>query len=230
MVYPGDFVRLVIIGNQFDDVFNTTLSFVPSVPGVLGVSVVTPTLLSGVASTIATWWNGAIVGDHPNFLFQDVLTGIKLNVIDETGHYRDPETMEHVYTTPVHGATTSSNVKPPQETIVHTIETGIPRGLASRGRMYLPPQLWAPVAADGRISVSNATNSAAALGKLITSLNALFDTDATGDETQLRAGVASNTRSGAFRVATSVSVGRVIDTMRSRRNKFQEDRQDVAIA
>jgi len=228
-MYPGDFVRLVIIGKQWDDDFNTTLSFVPTSGGSLGVQPITDAFIASVASVIGTWWNAAPSSTGPGFLYQALLTSIKLNVIDSAGHYRDPDAKEYTYATPVRGATTSSDVRPPQLTIVHTLEGAAPRALAGRGRMYLPPQVYSPLAVDGRLSTGNAAATAGALKTLINSLNSLFAADATGDEVDLSAGIASNTRSGAFQVAEGVSVGRVVDTMRSRRNKFQEDRETVAI-
>ena len=88
--------------------------------------------------------------------------------------------------------------------------------------MFTAPSAFATVSTDGRMTASNALGMANGVKTLITSLNSRYALVG-------RVGVASNAGTGRFEHVTRVSVGRVIDTMRSRRSTQVEDRQEVTI-
>ena len=100
----------------------------------------------------------------------------------------------------------------PQATIVATLTTATPRGLANEGRMYLPATAHTPTI-EGRISSAQATAVASAV---VTFVNAV---DAVGIGT---VSVFSKVLAGAVRDVTGVRIGRVIDTQRRRRNRIPE--------
>lgn len=222
MVYPAPFHRLVIMGTLYADVFNTTLSIVP-IPGTgtISMGLVTPTLLADVAAVVGAWWPGA-GANQPHITQAARLTGIKLNLIGPDGRYLGPETMEHTYPAPIAGGVSTN--PPPQLAVVATIRTAEPRGLASKGRMYLPPAngFYTPLATDGRASDVSALRVATAMTTLFDGINDVYNALPVTDAARGRVGVASDRLAGQFRVATEVSVGRVVDTMRSRRNKLDE--------
>lgn len=88
----------------------------------------------------------------------------------------------------------------------------------------MPPQ--APLLAlgtDGRLSAVDATSLANATKNLVNRLNTLY--------VPLGASVCIMSKSGAgvTRVVSDVAVGRVPDTMRSRRSTQVEDYQSVAV-
>lgn len=220
MPYPGQFHRLVIIGNMQNaqDTWNTTLSIVPSALGELGMPTVSPATLASVAGVVGTWYSAAF-STGCAFANSLSLTGIKLNRIGTDGRYADNETMEHVYGTPLIGS--YSGTIQPQVTMVATLETALERGRASKGRMYLPPNMAAGLpAADGRTTSAYALGTANGVKSLINALNGVYTLIG-------RVGVASDAGAGRFEHVTGVRVGRVIDTMRSRRSSFSEDYEHV---
>lgn len=222
MPYPGQFHRLVLIGELYTDTFNTTLAIVPSALGELGMPAVGTSTLTAVAGIVSAWWNNATAGAGSGAIQAARLTGIKLNRIGIDGRYVDPVTMEHTYPTAIAGI--NSAVVAPQLAVVATLRTAIERGRASKGRMYLPPTqaISALVAGDGRSSAAQALQQANGVKALITSLNSTYT--AIG-----RVGVASDAGAGRFEHVTAVSVGRVPDTMRSRRSTQDEDYQTVTV-
>jgi hypothetical protein len=221
MPYPGQFIRLVIIGTIYEDIVNTTLSIVPSALGEFGMLAPDQATLEAVADDVGDWWRGDLTPGNPGFTLWGSLTGIKLNRIGVDGRYTEPETMEYFYPTPING--TASNTPAAQNSMVATLRTAVPRGRGSKGRMYLPPtSAVSDVRSDGRILPATALGQAIAVKALIDRLNATYVGIG-------RVGVASNAGAGRFEHVTHVSVGRVVDTVRSRRSALDEDYQTVAI-
>lgn len=222
MPYPGSFHRLVLIGNLYSDTFNTSLSIVPTAIGDFGPRApVNATLLEDVADVVGAWWTNATVALGASCISAARLTSIKLNRIDASGHYQDPETFEHIYPSPLNSGISSNEA--PQLAVVATLRTAIPRGRGSKGRMYLPPTLCVTaLGTDGRSTVAQALAQAQGVSALFESLNSVYSA-------QGAVGVASDAGAGAFQVCTEVSVGRVPDTIRSRRNKQDEDYQTVLV-
>lgn len=230
MVYPSPFHRFVAIGSLYSDIFNFTLSIVP-VPstGTLDVGPVDDELLADVAARVSTWFSAATptgAGIGPGAK----LTSIKLNRIGPDGHYVD-DSKEHIYPTPISPVGTGSAM-PAQSAIAVTLRTAIPRGRGSRGRFFLPVPVLAQTvqSSDGRLTIAQATAQANGAKALVDSLNVAYASWQSGDSSRGRVGVASDIAGGRFAVATSIEVGRVIDTIRSRRSKLDEDRQEVAVA
>lgn len=223
MTYPANFHRLVIFGTLYGDIWNTSLSIVPSALGELGMPEVGDATLTGVAADVNTgWWQKSIGSGGTNTIGSAYLVGIKLNRIAPNGRYADNEANTFTYPFPI-GANGGSAVIAPQLTTVATLRTAIARGPASKGRMYLPPSASiSSLAADGRLTVPAALLIATSTKTLIDALNARY----TGVG---RVGVASDVGSGRFEHVTRVTVGRVVDTMRTRRNKQLEDAEGVNI-
>jgi len=215
-------VRLVMIGSIYTDTFNTTLSIVPNALGEISMPAVDTGTLTSVAAVVGSWWNQTTATKRPRIMQDAKLTSIKLNRISATGHYVDPVTREHTYGSPIAGA--ESFTTAPQLSVVASLRTAVPRGRGSAGRMYLPPTaattlIYGP---DGRFSAAIATEQAAAVVDLITKLNTVYTLIG-------RVGVASSAGAGRFEHVTRVEVGRVADTMRSRRSTGVEDHQSVPV-
>lgn len=172
-------------------------------------------LCDQMADIIANWWGnrGTIAGNA-------ILDTVKYNLVNTEGKYAHDYTAAHYFVTPVPGGGAQSPY-PNQITTVVTLETGLQRGLAHRGRVFLPAPN-APVGADGRLLEADAQGIANSFRDLLDLINAGPWSD--------QVIVASNTRGGAIRVVTGVSVGRVLDTMRSRRTSLEEGRMSVALA
>lgn len=222
MTYPGTFHKLVVYGTLYADIFNFSINFVPAAGDGDFVQQPNQALLDAFAPILSNWWDDTTTTDGPGIILQAKLVGFKLNRIGPSGRYVDEETHEHVYTTPISGAVNSTY--PPQNSVAVTLRTAVDRGLASKGRFYLPPVgSFGTLGADGRLSTTSAQDIADAAKRLLTSLNAAEAAWDDGGEGRGVAGVASDRGVGKFRIATHVSVGRVVDTMRSRRSSLAEE-------
>lgn len=218
MVYPGHFHRLVMYGGLYSDVFNTSLSIVPMTSD--QAPAVSDALLNAVATACSDFWASG-GGSNISITGSAILKGVKLNRILPDGHYAETVTKDKLYGTPFPGG--GSTGHPPQLSVVATLRTAAERGLASKGRMYLPSITgFQQLQADGRALVGTANLVVSNVILLIRAINAAYASNGGPGGTTMRVGVASGTRGGQFREVTRVSCGRVPDTMRSRRNKQAE--------
>lgn len=225
MVYPASFHRLVIMGQMYTDIFNTTCSIIP-VPGqgTGELNAVTQELADAVRVLIATNWASGAAG---NLWFPSParFTGIKLNRIGPDGKYQDPFTIESLAPAPVAG---SLSITPPaQIATVATLRTPVPRGPASKGRMFFPGTsgFSQTIGTDGRATAANALRFADAVSELFNGIHLLYAARMGSMGGLGRLGVASDVGAGRFLPVTSISVGRVPDTIRSRRSSLDEDPQ-----
>lgn len=226
MVYAGQFHRLVLMGNLYSDKFNVTLSIAPT-PGPT-IPAVTQALLDGLAADIASWWDNPLAvapGNGLNMATPCILTGIKLNRIGIDGKYVDNDTMEKVLAVPVPGGGGSQPA--PQLTIASTLRGPDERGAAGKGRMFWPPSslVVSGIGADGRLADASALQYAHGVATFIRLVNTRYATAGV----PAVAVIASRSGVGRFQVVTKVTVGKVVDTMRSRRNKQLEQPVEAAV-
>lgn len=168
-----------------------------------------------IFAAVRNYWAGNFgVGN------QAKLDLIKVNTIATTGKYLHPWTILEEQIPPV-SPQGGASAMPPQVSCVVTLETGATRGLASRGRIFLPAPI-ANVGTDGRMVAAPRDAILAGARGFINAVNGA----AGGD----RVIVASDVREGAARAVTSVAVGLVLDTMRSRRASLEEDRASLPVA
>lgn len=224
MAYPSQFHRLVMIGTAFGDVWNTTLSLIP----VTTVPAVSDDLIDHVASVVGDWFDNPLTGSGAglngiNINGRCFLTSIKLNRIGTDGRYVDATPKEHVYTTPVQGGSLPTN-HPPQLTIAATLRGTNERARAGKGRMYFPPSVLVHenLGSDGRLTAANALNYAKGTMFLLGAIADAYLAESVGAVP----GIASRAGTGAFQGVAKVTVGRVVDTMRSRRSALNEDPQE----
>lgn len=219
MAYPAPFHRIVMIGSLYSDIFNVTMSMVPSLGNPVPAS--SDELAEAVGTFVGNWWNDPlnVAPPHgPGMIQSAILTSVKVNRIGTDGKYVDAQTFEHVLPEALPG--NSVNTPPPQLSVAATWRGSNPRGLAGKGRAYFPPaHFCGTMGADGRISVIQATQYGEAMARLVAGLNDVYITEGV----PCVAGIASNTRSGAFQPIVDVTIGRTVDTIRSRRNKIPED-------
>lgn len=228
MVYPRNFHRLVVIGDLYGtEAFNFTLSIAPRSTSADPMGPVTTELLDLVAGAVVNWWPDALGAGGVGIIQQARLQSVKLNRIGPNGLYVDAETKESIVG-PVQGG--SGVLVPAQLACAVSLgQWSYPRGRGSKGRFYLPPiGAFSPVSTDGRLSAANAMSVAAGAKVLIESINQAYS-DADGFTYDHRVCIASNIGTGIFTAVDKVSVGRVPDTMRSRRSKLLEDYQDQTI-
>jgi hypothetical protein len=168
--------------------------------------------LDEIWPAVATWFQSATspIASHAK------LGWLKFNRIGANGKYVNSTTYRKDWATPL--ATGVSNASAPQVSLVATLETGASRGRAHRGRIYLPAPRY-PLENDGRITAASATAAATSVAGLLTTLNGIASYGSNR--------VYSNIDAGTSRVITGVTVGRVLDTMRSRRTSLPEERTAV---
>lgn len=140
------------------------------------------------------------------------LRWIKLNQIGADGRYTEPSTVQYDYPTP-YPTGASTTIVAPQISLAITLRTAVERGAASKGRFYMPLPARALTSA-GVMGSSDQTSIATFATTYLNALNAALD--------PWRVSVLSDTGAGAARPVTHVDVGRVLDTIRSRRRSFTE--------
>jgi hypothetical protein len=115
---------------------------------------------------------------------------------------------------------------PPQVTTVVSFVAGN-RGPAKFGRCYLPGPAGSINITDSRMTAGDAMTVATTFKTLVEALlNAMYtDVLHVGEELVN----VSRSGEGVFQTVETVRVGRVFDTMRSRRNKLVEDYQEVSL-
>lgn len=164
---------------------------------------------ASVANTLAAAWNSV---DSPCGM-EVALGWVKVNQVGTDGTYIQQTTNLIELADPAEHPTQASPY-PNQVSLVATLNTPKSRGLAHRGRLFLPlPRYAIDGGSDGRITPGSATAAATWLAGLIGSLNALSDGNIS---------VFSKVREGAAEPVSEVIVGRVLDTMRSRRSALDE--------
>lgn len=111
---------------------------------------------------------------------------------------------------------------PPQCALVLTLDTGV-RGRSRFGRMYLPFQALT-LGLDGRITEASQQNILTTAATFINNAS-----NAVGIDLGWEACVASNVGSGSLNRVQAVRVGRVVDTMRSRRRSMDEAYKSASV-
>lgn len=188
---------------------------------------------TGIVSTVERWSCGirCVVGEPPideqailnaNALeWMSLLVGqpfigplvygevVKLNEIGPNGRYVDEFTnyVEIPLNDQPHGS--ASTTVEPQRTLAVSWTTGFQRGLAHRGRIFLPGYA---TAVNTSMQVTNATAVASAAEELLDAIR----------ETELEPAVVSGLRAGSARIITGVEVGDRVDTQRRRRRSLVE--------
>lgn len=207
MAYAQPFLRLVAIGDLYgveDWSFSMSLIADDDGPGA------TPTEVpSAIVNAFQTWFNtGSLISNAARLLT------LKLNLIGEDGRYVNPTTVQYDYTSIPVG--NSSTKVPAQIAYAVSLRTALSRGRAHAGRFYVPVPALSPNA-DGQISVSAI---AAPTDTLLASIQ--------GAIPGYVLGVTSSIGSGAEQRVVNARYGRILDTIRSRRDKLPEDYVDAA--
>lgn len=204
MAYPNRFLRLVVSGSLHRD---ETFSY--------GLTLCDP-LEEEIPTTVPDTVENAVRTFHSVVASSAAkIESIKLNLIGTNGRYvSSTNTVERLIDPPWGGQ--NPPLYPPQVALAITLDTGERRGLARVGRFYVPSPSGNLLTDTGQYSNTHVTNARDAAVNFITSLN-----DALPGGWYV--GVNSDVREGAQRYVKSVRVGRVLDTMRSRRKSIPEE-------
>lgn len=165
------------------------------------------------AEFVTLWANIVLVGS------QAKLAWVKYNRINQAGHYVYPFTARFDQAPQAPGGSGSST-HPGQVALVASLTTAAGRGPAHAGRMYWPIPRYS-VDSGLRISAANADAAASNVADFIGGVN-----DAIAP---LNVRIYSQVGSGQQRLVTGVKVGRVLDTMRSRRTQLPEEYEEAPV-
>lgn len=211
MPFPAPVLKLSWGGDvSTDDIWVNNIHLTGEFSNVSAVDAFDAISLSSLKPIIDTAYTGA-VGMNP---FNN-LRWYKLAVLDEQGKYiEDAKYLEN--TTPIAG--TANRPTSPQDSIVVSLRTPANRGLANRGRIYLPSGFAAPQSTNGRISNADRT---AVLTKFQTMFNGI-NTYVANQADNWVVGIASKVRQGQFRFVSYIEVGNIMDNQNRRRNKLSE--------
>lgn len=193
-----------------------------------------------VAGYVEQWWRSTTPYTAGVDTFQPSnthrLTEVKVAAIDPDGTYpADIPSASHFYPAPIVGDFTPPTGQSAQQTMCVTLTTALPRGLASKGRIFLPPSYWYKPGSDGLMTAADALKVGKSIQRLINAINAdslvglvsIFSRgrgEASYDAQHKRVEY-TYPNPGAVNAVTGVKVGRVVDTQRRRRRALPEGYQ-----
>lgn len=213
MAYAHKVVRMTISGTCFLGAEEWSTGFYL---GASGVDATAPT--QTWVDDVATYWQTFFTAANSKISNRYQTTQVKAALLNTDGTTVSGSVQYHMFATPISGAyTVNHNV--PQCSLAVTLTSAIPRGGASKGRMYLPG--YAPaIGTDGHISSTDITALSGTVSTFLNAINA--DIDQPG-----RLILASKSDATLGRLAvnadiTGYKIGNVYDTQRRRRNGLVE--------
>lgn len=169
-----------------------------------------PALLVGIGTALAAFHAHADTQINP----AAKLSFVKVNSIELDGTYTLDTTDEATYAD-IAGGGGAAPLYPNQTALACTATTGYSRGVAHKGRFYLPmPSIY--VASTGLIADANRDIVVSSLATLRTAVNGVVS----GYQMAVMSRKAG---SPGHRAITGFEVGRVLDTQRRRRRSLVED-------
>jgi hypothetical protein len=138
---------------------------------------------------------------------------VKVAQISATGVTSESNVIYAPYGTAISGGGPSASY-PPQIAMVASLENAGARGLAAKGRMYLPG-VASTIGSDGKLASVSVTPMVTALKTFLDAVNAAAPT---GEDVILAS------------VVNRVRIGSVYDTQRRRRNAMVETYQSATLA
>lgn len=171
------------------------------------------------AAAIAARWQTLFTAGNMKIGNSHLTTHIKISDLGTDGKTTLSNTVFYQYPSPIAGAQTNP-IPLPQSALVCTLRSSIPRGIASKGRMYLPG-VAVPVQGNGHLPTADPENMSTLLKTFFDGVNT--DLGIRGDIILASRGrTGANPTTGINAKVTSIRVGDVYDTQRRRRNALQE--------
>jgi len=176
---------------------------------------------------IAARWTTFFTNTNTHVANDYTTTQVKMAQLNTDGSTMLDNVLYHNYVTPPTGLDGGAPM-PAQVTLAATLMSNNVRGLASKGRMYLPG-INHPIGSDGAISSTN-------IGLLATNLETFIEGVNTDLGVAGRVILASFGRTtptvapGVNAEVTNIKIGGIYDTQRRRRNGLNEVYQTRAIA
>ena len=175
-----------------------------------------------IGAAWGTFFTSATTGINNNWK----TTQVKIATLNTNGSTDLSSVVYYNYPTAITGAR-ATNTFPPQVSLVATLVAAVPRGLASKGRMYLPG-IGSSVDTNGRIATNDVVGMNNMLATFFNTINSDADVgNSVGNASFGR--TAPNIGAGINRIVTSVRMGNVYDTQRRRRNALTEQYSTAAV-
>lgn len=221
--------RITISGTSFQAAEIWSTSFYV---GAVGADV--GTAVQGVADNIRTAWTTFFTSTDVAFSNRWQTSQIKIARILANGTTDLNNVVYAPYGTAISGNSTF-NVYPPQVALAATLEVAGARGLAAKGRMYLPG-IAQPLETDGRLSAANTLKVVNGFKAFIDQVNVAVSGD--GSVILASQGRRVKNAQGEYEpvpgtavnaVVDRVRVGSVYDTQRRRRNDLVETYQTATL-
>lgn len=216
MPHQYSFNQVQIIGDCFNssDIWTTSFSLgSPDSPSA------DPSMAG--AQAIATAWGEFFTTASAGFTNDYRTLAVKYNKMGTDGRQVTDPTIEYVYGTPVVGGNLGAP-QPPQCALVMSLRASTSRGLATKGRMYLPSTGHA-IGANGHLVPGAAASVLSGFTAFVADVKSSIDVNGTFILTS-PVGII-----GVQNLVTEVAVGDVYDTQRRRRNAFQESYTSAAV-
>lgn len=150
---------------------------------------------------------------------------VKMNPINEDGHYQRPNTFQTSFA-PISGGGSSGRV-PNQISLVVTLLTNVSRGPASKGRFYLPMPNLPMDNEEGLYLQANVDQVRDVTKTFLESIADVPGADFVGSAEP--AVMSRKDGAPASREVKQVSVGRAPDTQRRRRRNLKENYRNTAV-
>jgi hypothetical protein len=240
MTYPAQHYKVTVYGDAYSGAEEWSFGWRTQKPVTADVDAAAQAHASAIQSAVTAFWSGGTSGTQ--FFNTHRLQGVKVAVIDPDGQYPDGHIAGEVMFANVAGPYVLGGGERTvaQNAMCVTLTTLRPRGLASKGRFFLPPMNW-QISSDGLISTAgrdaivtrvktflDAVNAAAPAGEDIAVFSRGKGVKSFNAETGKIEWDYPNT--GYFATVTGVEVGRVVDTIRRRRRQLVESRAGQALA
>jgi hypothetical protein len=142
------------------------------------------------------------------------------------GKYIDQSTDEFVFPDLAGGGNAIFAIHPQQVALAVSLTTGYSRGLAHRGRFFMPMPVCPITETTGLIDTVTADQVRQSVK---TFLEAVADVPGIDAPNSLTPSVMSRRGAGGHRVITGVEIGRALDTQRRRRRGLKENYEAVAL-
>lgn len=219
MAYLASFVKLTFSGSiSGQDTWSNSLSL--SSENFEGSADLFEDLEPSQFATAATAFYRGTSGGMATY---NTLDQIKMALIGVDGKTIG-EPKVYYYSTPQAGTYSGSVI--PQASIAVSLVTDLPRGLASKGRIFLPSGFGDVGNTDGKLSTVTTNAIATRTKTFLDAINTIGDSVVPAGAIA----ITSNVRTGAVNTVTGVRVGNLVDVQRRRRNRLTETYVDAALS
>lgn len=183
---------------------------------------ITPTGVADVANAWATFFQSATSYVSGYYEFKEA----KIAMISQDGR-TIADSAQYFQPAGIVKGAAGNTAQPPQVSLVATLANSLPRGLATKGRMFLPG-VSSDVDATGHLAALWTTGVA---DNLKTFFDTIYnDADLPGNPVLASVGRGPLLTDGAIRNISQIKIGNVYDTQRRRRNALQESYTIRAVA